>query len=403
MQSGESIPTLGCIQMKILVAHNSYQHRGGEDVVVEAEIRLLREHGHEVQFYQRHNDELQTMSLPSAAISTVWAKRSVDDLDLLCEGFRPDVIHVHNTLPLISPSLYWAATRRNIPIVQTLHNFRLICPQAMLLREGKVCEDCIGRVPWRAVTRKCYRESAVQSAVVSGMLATHHALGTYRQKITRYIALNKFCRDKFVQSGLSAQMFRIKPNFVASQIRPYRRDRSGGLFIGRLSPEKGLHVLIDAVDRISYKGIKVVGKGPLESDIRHAFQDHYIGFKSPQEIQELLHGAEFLVAPSTCYETFGLAALEAFACGTPVIASRHGGLGELVSDGVTGLLFTPGDAADLADKIAWANAHPQAMLEMGRNARAEYEAKYTPERNYEMLIAIYEEAIAEAQGERHAA
>lgn len=389
--------------MKILVAHNSYQQRGGEDVVVDAEIALLRDHGHEVEFYQRHNDELQTMSLPAAAVSTIWAKRSTDDLDRLCERFHPDVIHVHNTLPLISPSLYWAATRRHIPIIQTLHNFRLICPQAMLLRDGKVCEDCVGKHPWRAVTRKCYRESALQSAVLTGMLETHNALGTYREKVTRYIALNEFCREKFIQGGLSPHLFRVKPNFVASKMAPQPTDRSGGVFIGRLSPEKGLHVLIDALRKIPYREIKVVGKGPLESEVRHAFQDHYIGFKSPEEVQTLLHGAQFLVAPSTCYETFGLAALEAFACGTPVIASRHGGLGELVSDGVTGLLFTPGDAADLADKIAWASENPQAMLKMGENARAKYEAKYTPERNYEMLIAIYEEAIADAEGERHAA
>lgn len=389
--------------MKVLVAHNSYQHRGGEDVVVEAEIDLLRSHGHDVMFYQRHNDELKTISLPAAAVSTIWAKRSTDDLERLCKEFQPDVVHVHNTVPLISPSLYWAATKRNIPIVQTLHNFRLICPQAMLLRDGKVCEDCIGKMPWRSVSRKCYRESAVQSAVLTGMLATHHVLGTFREKITRYIVLNEFCKEKFIQSGMSPHLFRIKPNFVSSGAQPSQKVRKGGIFIGRLSPEKGLNVLTEAVGILGAQDIKIVGKGPLEKEISKAFRDCYIGFKSPAEVQALLQSAQFLVAPSTCYETFGLVAIEAFSCGTPVIASRHGGLGELVTDGVTGLLFNPGDAQDLAKKIAWARANPDAMAEMGRNALAEYETKYTPERNYEILLSIYEEVIALARGEKRAA
>jgi glycosyltransferase involved in cell wall biosynthesis len=389
--------------MKILIAHNAYQHRGGEDVVVDREIALLRAHGHEVEFYQRHNDELETMSRPLAAVSTIWSQQSVGELDLLCNTFQPDVIHVHNTLPLISPSLYWIAARRNVPVVQTLHNFRLLCPQAMLLREGKVCEDCIGKIPWRAVTRKCYRESAIQSAVLSGMLVAHRVIGTYRERVTRYIALNTFSRDKFVDSGLSAKLFRIKPNFVESDTVPDWENRTGGIFIGRLSFEKGLDVLIDAVRKLNGASIRVVGTGPLEGVVQQAFRGSYLGFKPPEQVFKLLRTARFLVAPSTCYETFPLVAVEAFACGTPILASRHGGLGELVTDGVTGLLFNPADATDLAAKIAWAESHPEQMLEMGRAARAEYEAKYTPERNYRILMDIYEEAIAVVHGVRDAA
>lgn len=395
-------PSMKNAYMKILVAHNSYQHRGGEDVVVEAEIALLRAHGHEVEFYQRHNDELKSMSLPGAALSTIWANRTVNDLDALCNRFQPDVIHVHNTLPLISPSLYWAAHSRNIPVLQTLHNFRLICPQAMLLRDGKVCEDCLGKSPWRAVTRKCYRDSTLQSAVLSGMLAVHGALGTYRQKVTRYIALNEFCKDKFVASGMDSSLFRIKPNFVCSSLMPQWKHRQGALFIGRLSPEKGLHVLIEAARKTPDVAFKLVGKGPLEDDVRAAFGDAYIGFKSPQEVVQLLGNAQFLVAPSTCYETFGLVAIEAFACGTPVIASRHGGLGEIVQDGVTGLLFNPGDAGDLAEKIEWARSHPGEMMAMGFRARQVYESRYAPEQNYRMLMDIYEEAIESVTREAYA-
>jgi glycosyltransferase involved in cell wall biosynthesis len=389
--------------MKILIAHNAYQRRGGEDVVVDREIALLRAHGHEVEFYQRHNDELQIISWPVAAVSAIWSQRSVDELDRLCNTFQPDVIHVHNTLPLISPSLYWIAARRNVPVVQTLHNFRLLCPQAMLLRAGKMCEDCIGKVPWRAITRKCYRESAVQSAVLSGMLVAHRLLGTYRERVTRYIALNTLSRDKFIDSGLPEKLFRIKPNFVESDTVPDWENRKGGIFIGRLSFEKGLHVLIDAVRKLNGGSIRVVGAGPLEDIVQQAFHDGYLGFKPPEQVFKLLRAAQFLVAPSTCYETFPLVAVEAFACGTPIIASRHGGLGELITDDVTGLLFNPADATDLAAKIAWAESHPERMLEMGRAARAEYDAKYTPKRNYRILMDIYEEAIAAVHGVPNAA
>jgi glycosyltransferase involved in cell wall biosynthesis len=389
--------------MKILVAHNAYQHRGGEDTVVDAEISLLREKGHEVELYQRHNDELESMPRPAAALSAIWARRSADDIGHLCESFRPDVIHVHNTVPLISPSLYWAAAGSNVPVVQTLHNFRLLCPQAMLLRDGKVCEDCVGKVPWRAISHKCYRDSALQTAVLSGMLTTHRALGTYTGKITRYIALNHFCRDKFIKGGLPAELIRIKPNFVACDLQPTWGEREGGLFVGRLSFEKGLEFLTEAVEKLGDRSIRIVGKGPLEESIKRTFGDRYLGPRTPAQVLGLMREARFVVAPSTCYETFGLVAIEAFACGTPVIASRHGGLGELVNDGVTGLLVNPGDANDLADKIAWAQAHPDQMRRMGQAARIEYETKYTPENNYKMLIEIYQDAISAVRGVRHAA
>jgi glycosyltransferase involved in cell wall biosynthesis len=383
--------------MKILIAHNTYQYRGGEDTVVDAESALLRGHGHAVELYSRSNEELQTMSRPQAAIATVWSHRSAAELDRLCEAFRPDLIHVHNTFPLISPSLYWAAARRKIPLVQTLHNFRLLCPQAMLFREGTVCEDCIGKVPWRAMTRKCYRGSALQSAVAVGMLAAHRALGTYRHHVDCYIVLNAFCRDKFIEGGLPPERLRIKPNFVQPFPPPRQSRRRGGLFVGRLSHEKGIHVLIDVAAMLNGAMLRVIGTGPLEGVVREAFERDYLGFMDPERVHAHMGSAEFLVVPSIGVETFGLVVVEAFACGTPVIASRLGGLGNLVRDGVTGLLVEPGNARDLAAKIAWAHAHPEQMLAMGRAAREEYEANFTPERNYQMLMRIYEDAIVGAK------
>jgi glycosyltransferase involved in cell wall biosynthesis len=386
--------------MKILIAHNAYQHRGGEDAVVDAEISLLREHGHEVEIYRLHNDALKQMSGAAAAVSAVWSHRSSGDIDHLCDRFAPDVIHVHNTFPLISPSLYWAAARRAVPVVQTLHNFRLLCPQAIFLRDGKICEDCIGKLPWRAVVRKCYRESAAQSAVVTGMLAVHRAIGTYRERVTRYIALNKFARDKYVEGGLPAARFRIKPNFAPSMQERSWNDRHGGLYVGRLSSEKGLEVLAGATRLAAQVPIEVIGGGPLEPLARQAFGDRYLGFRPLDDIMRRMQTAQFMVLPSICYENSPRTIVEAFSCGLPVIASRLGALADIVTDGVTGLLFTPGDARDLAEKIAWAAAHPEQMAHMGQAARAEYEAHYTPERNHEMLMDIYEDAITAVHRER---
>ncbi|HEX2530762.1 MAG TPA: glycosyltransferase family 4 protein [Burkholderiaceae bacterium] len=388
--------------MKILITHNAYRLAGGEDAVVAAEVALLREHGHEVALYHRHNDELDNMPRTQAALSAIWSRAASADIQRMCAASRPDVVHVHNTFPLMSPSVLWAAHQSNIPVVQTLHNFRLLCPQAMFLRDGRVCEDCLGKLPWRAVTRKCYRGSALQSAVAVGMLATHRALGTYHRRVTRFIALSAFCRDKFIEGGLPAGRFRIKPNFVASEKLPAWSGRTGGIFVGRLSPEKGLDVLMQAVRHIDNTSIRVVGSGPLEQAVRRVFRGDYLGAQPRERVFDLLHEAQFLVAPSISYETFGLALVEAFACGTPVIASRHGAFAELVEDGRTGLLFTPGNARELAEKIGWAQVHPEAMLEMGRAARREYEVKYTPQRNYQMLIEIYEDAIRSENEGRHA-
>ncbi len=389
--------------MRILIAHNAYQLAGGEDAVVDAESALLRGHGHEVEIYRRHNDELKIMRSTVAAASAIWSRRSASEVARRCDVLRPHVIHVHNTFPLISPSILWTAERRGIPVVQTLHNFRLLCPQAMFLRDGKVCEDCLGRLPWRAVARRCYRASGPQSAVAASALAIHRALGTYRERVTRYIAVSQFCRDKFVEGGLPTERIRVKPHFVRSSRRPVWEGRHGGMFVGRLSSEKGLGVLIDAVGELGGSSIRVVGRGPLEPSVRAAFRDEYLGARSREQVLDMLGTARFLVAPSTSYETFGLAPVEAFACGTPVIASRHGAFAELVEQGVSGLLFTPGDAGDLAAKIAWAERHPEEMLRMGQAARLEYEAKYTPERNHELLVRIYEDAISAAREGRHAA
>jgi glycosyltransferase involved in cell wall biosynthesis len=380
-------------QLRILIVHNTYQNRGGEDMVVEVEADMLRNNGHAVEIYSRHNDEI--VAIPSLALAsqTLWSNRTVEDAGRAISSFNPSVIHVHNTFPLISPSLYWAADKARIPVVQTLHNFRLLCPQAMLLRNGRVCEDCLGRLPWRGVAHRCYRGSVAQSGLLAGMLALHRALGTWQNKIARYIALNEFCRRKFIEGGLPADRIAVKPNFVDMPPPPEGATRSGALFVGRLSPEKGIKTLVGAASRVPQATIKVIGTGADEALLQGLGNVHALGFRDAETVRAAMCQAACLVIPSICYETFGLVVIEAFACGTPVIGSRLGAMAALIREGETGLLFEPGNSDDLAEKLAWAEAHPDEMIRMGKAARLEYETKYTPEVNYRQLIAIYDEAL----------
>ena len=381
---------------RVLIAHNVYQRRGGEDSVVAAEIALLRGHGHEVQLYQRHNDEIAAEGRLRSAGSVFWSRRTVHELQTIAREFEPAVIHVHNTFPMMSPSVYWLAARIGVPIVQTVHNFRLLCPQAMLLRDGHVCEDCVGRVPWRAVLYRCYRDSLPASAAVAGMLAVHRALGTYQHKVTRYIALSEFCRAKLIEGGLPARRIAVKPNFVDLP-RHADGERKGALFVGRLSLEKGVDVLAQALREVPGVCLRVLGSGDAGAALRALPNAELCGWQPQHAVHAEMRSASYLILPSICYESFPVTLVEAFACGLPVIASRLGVMQELVEEGRTGVLFEPGSASDLAEKISWAEQHPQILRRMGHAAREAYEARYAPETNYRQLMGVYETAIAESR------
>lgn len=383
---------------RILVVHNAYQQKGGEDSVVDSEIALLRAHGHEVLEYRRSNDDLNHMGRLPAAAQTLWSTRTTADLSRLFATSRPDVMHVHNTFPLISPSLYWAAARARVPVVQTLHNYRLICPQAMLLRDGRICEDCVGKLPWRGACRGCYRESRPQSAVLAAMLSLHRGLGSYSRHVDRYIALTASGRDKLVAGGLPGERIRIKPNFVkAPAALPEHPRRQHALFVGRLSPEKGLATLRDALIRCPEIDVRIAGEGPGAETLSCLPNAIRLGWQTGEAVRQQMQEAFALVLPSIWLEPFGLVMIEAFANGLPVIASRRGAPADIIEDGQTGLLFEPGNAEDLAAKLRWAAAQPETMAEMGRRARSVYEANYTPESNYALLMEIYREAAAAVQ------
>lgn len=384
--------------MRVLVVHNAYQQAGGEDAVVRAETALLRAHGDVVASYARSNDELRRTAAPKAAIDALWSTGARADVDAICRSFQPDVIHVHNTFFVISPAIYWTAARRRIPVVQTLHNFRLICAQGTFLRDGAPCEDCLGKLPWRPVLRRCYRGSASESALMAGVLAGHALLGTWRDKVTRYVALSEFARERFIAAGLPAERIRVKPNFVEGGPRQLPRVRHGGLFVGRLTTDKGVGVLLEALRQCGPAEVRVAGTGPLQSLVAQQLGEAYMGFATADQVAVRMREAAFLVLPSIGHEQMPVTVLEAFAHGLPVIASRRGALAGMVRDGATGLLVEPESASDLAQKMRWALDHPDRMEDMGRAARAEYERLYTAPTNYDILRDIYEDAISAVQG-----
>ena len=390
--------------VKILVAHAAYQKHGGEDAVVEAEERLLRAHGHSVVRYRRHNEELNgrgPLGIFVAGMQTVWSSASARELTALLAKEKPDVVHFHNIFPLISPAAYYACADANVSVVQTLHNYRLLCPGANFLRDGRVCEECLGRsVPWPGVLHGCYRESRAATAAVTTMTAVHRGMNTWREKVGLYIALSEFARGKFIEGGLPAGRIVVKPNFVD----PDPGLKCGGgeyaLYVGRLSVEKGLRVLLGAWSRLREKiPLRIVGDGPLREELTAEIKGkrlssvELLGQLPPREIAALMQGARFLVLPSVCYENFPLAVAEAFACGLPVIASRLGAIAEIITDSHTGVHVAPGDAADLAAKADWAWRNPEKLQALGNAGRQEYLSKYGPEQNYKQLMRIFGRAM----------
>ena len=385
--------------IKILIIHNRYIQYGGEDSVVESEMDLLKSHGHDVRLYARDNQEVNQMGKLDLLINSVWSRKSKDDLLQLINEFRPDIIHVHNTFPLISPVVYWAACEARVPIVQTIHNFRLACLQAMFLRDGEVCEDCLGKIPWRGVMHKCYRDSFSASIVSAISLQTHRVIGTYKNKISGYIALNSFCRNKLVDMGLKADRIFVKPNFVSMPNIEKNTSRISGnpLFVGRLSKDKGVQILADAMKYFPDIMFDVVGVGPDDHVFNGLTNVNIKGNLPLDDVYALMRAAPFLIMPSIWYENMPRTLVESFGCGTPVIASRIGALAELVENEKSGLLFEPGSCDDLCRAVKWALNHVDEMTDMGVCVREIYDQKYTDKKNYTMMIDIYERIILLSQ------
>ena len=397
--------------MKIMMVHNTYQEAGGEDVVFESEKRLLERSGQTVIPYVRSNMELQNASfLDRIAIAPrmVWSSKTRQEFAAILDARNPDIVHIHNTFFVISPSIYSACSERGIPVVQTLHNFRLLCPGANFFRDGIICNECVDQNLLQSIRHGCYRNSRRATAGVVLMLSLHRALDTWRSSVTRFIVLTEFAKEKFVAAGFPSDKFVVKPNFVD----PDPRERVGAgeyvLYVGRLMENKGSQVLLNAWKKLRAPyPLQIVGDGPeraaREAQVR-ALQLPGVTFRgrlSRAAVFEAIKGARFVLVPSILYEGFSMSIIESLACGTPVLCSRLGGMIELAEDGVTGLHFNSGDPQDLARTVEWAWNHPVELAQMGRAARRKYERDYTAEKNYSLLMEIYEQAMAAGVQGRH--
>jgi len=385
--------------MKIIVAHNFYQQPGGEDQVFADECRLLAEHGHEVTPFTVHNDDVPEYSRLGLARATVWNGAVAAELGELVRTTKSELVHFHNTFPLLSPAVYHAARSAGAAVVQTLHNYRLLCPGANFFRDGRICEDCLGkRFAWPAIQHACYRGSRAATAVTATMLAAHRLKRTWTEAVDAYVALTEFARGKLIAGGLPEDKIAVKPNFVSPD--PQAGAGRGGyaLYVGRLSAEKGIDLLLSAWRRLDGAvPLKIVGDGPLADQVREAAErDPHIerlGAQPLDKVHQLLGEAAFLVCASACYEGLPKTIVEAFAKGTPVVAPWHGAMAEIVEHGRTGLHFAPGDADSLAAQALSLFRDAPARERMRGAARAEFEAKYTAARNYALLLEIYRAAL----------
>jgi len=387
--------------MRVLMLHNRYLTPGGEDESTAAEATLLRDSGHTVELLEHDNRTIEYIGRTRTAFRTLWSSESFRQIKNKLRSRDFDVVHVQNFFPLWSPSVYYAAGKCGIPVVQTLRNYRLMCVSATLFRNGRPCEDCLGRViAWPGVIHSCYRDSHAGSAVLASMIGLHKLVGTWKHKVQIYVALTEFARDKYIQAGLPAEKILVKPNFVHPSPSPGSGGGRYALFVGRLSEEKGIRTLLEAWRSAEQPlPLRIVGDGPLSDFVKATVNTvrnvQYLGRKSAPEVTDLMRDAEFLVFPSAWYEGMPRTVIEAFAAGTPVLASNIGATATMVIPGKTGFHFPPSDVSALRRQAEWCSRNLPEVLALRQNARKEFEEKYTGEANLEMLLSIYRKAQAD--------
>lgn len=381
---------------RVLQVHTRYRQAGGEDRAVEAERVLLEDAGLDVEQVIFDNANLrESRSLAGdlrLAASAIWSPSAARRVETAARAHRADVIHVHNTFAAASPSVYAAGSALGMPVVQTLHNYRLICPAATLFRDGRQCTDCVGApLPMPAVVHACVRGSRSQSLVAATAIGLHRRIGTFTRHVDAYIALTSFQKRMLVEGGLPADRIHVIPNFAEPDAAPGSVARSGILFVGRLSTEKGIDALLEAA-ALAPGLLRIAGEGPEHQPVTIAAARgdlEYLGPVTSEAVSDLMRRAVAVVVPSVCFEGFPMVVLEAYASGTPVIASRIGSLEDVVEDGVTGLHVAPGDGHDLARRLRWAVDHPDEMRALGTNARQRSELRYRGTEHLNALVEVY--------------
>lgn len=394
---------------KVLIIHNFYQQSGGEDKVVEQESAMLRSRGIETEHYYVHNDSIQSKGLANMAklaVEATWSFPEFKRIKELLLRVKPDVVHVHNFFPVISPSVYHACERLGIPVVQTLHNYRLICPAATFMRGNEVCEKCLHGTLLHSIRHGCYRGSQLQTIPVAAMIKFNELIGTWQHKVSRYIALTEFARDKFAESGIPLDRIAVKPNFVHHQTVKAKYDPNDRylLFVGRISAEKGVRNLLQAWSQLEDRGglrLVIIGDGPEKAELAAAHQQEDIRFLGKQDgdtVLDCMSRAMYVMVPSIWYEGFPMTIVESYSVGTPVLCSRIGALEEVVEDGVTGFHFQHDDLENIKTVIRRAVAY-ENYAAMRQKVAQNYAAHYTEEVNVKQLLAIYSEAMEECDYE----
>jgi glycosyltransferase involved in cell wall biosynthesis len=390
--------------MRVLMVHNYYQVWGGEDEAMNQEMQLLRDYGHDVELYSRHNNEIKSFSYLQKALMLLkpsWSFES-HNIKQVIKEFKPDIIHFHNFFPLISPSAHYACSEIGIPVVQTLHDFRLLCPNGWFFRDGKVCEKCSKDFLLRGILHGCYRNSRIQVIPVILMMKIHRLLGTWQKKVDAFITLTEFTHRKFIEAGLPETRMFVCPNFLAEDPGMGDSVRDYALFVGRLSKEKGILTLIEAWKELSNVPLKIVGDGPLRPQVEQYIREYgleqveLVGFVPLERVFGYLKRALFLILPSTTQETFGRVIIEAYATGTPVIASRLGAMIDLVREKKTGLLFNASEPDDLVSKVRYAIEHPIELANWGQKARRTFEQKFSSDVIHSRLMEICNIAIGKS-------
>ncbi|MBT8062207.1 MAG: glycosyltransferase [Xanthomonadales bacterium] len=389
--------------MKIVMCHEYYQRRGGEDEVFDLETALLRREGHEVIVRTAHNDEIRQRSLLRTGLGALWNQRQYREFRDLVRQEKPDIVHFYNTFPLISPAAIHGAKSAGATVVQSLHNYRLMCVNASLFRELKPCENCVGStVPLAGVKHGCYHDSRVQSAAVAAMLATHSLASTWTSKVDLFLlGSTEFALARFEKAGLDPTRIVLKPNFVSPD--PGIGDGAGGyaLFVGRFDAEKGVEDLLRAWKlHEPQRKLVIVGDGPLAELVAAATERlpnvEWLGRQTLEEMYETMKHAAFLVFPSRWYEAMPRTILDAFAVGTPVLASRVGVMQHLIREDQTGRFFEPGSARSLQRESERMFRQGEPLSAMRNAARRAYETSYTADQNYKLIIDAYRRAIDSA-------
>nr|WP_206703986.1 glycosyltransferase family 4 protein [Paenibacillus polymyxa] len=394
---------------KVLIIHNFYQQSGGEDKVVEQESAMLRSRGIETEHYYVHNDSIQSKGLANMAklaVEAAWSFPEFKRIKELLLRVKPDVVHVHNFFPVISPSVYHACERLGVPVVQTLHNYRLICPAATFMRGNEVCEKCLHGTLLHSIRHGCYRGSQLQTIPVAAMIKFNELIGTWQHKVSRYIALTEFARDKFAESGIPLDRIAVKPNFIHHQTVKAKYDPNDRylLFVGRISAEKGVRNLLQAWSQLEDRGglrLVIIGDGPQKAELAAAYAQEDIRFLGKQDgdtVLDCMSRAMYVMVPSIWYEGFPMTIVESYSVGTPVLCSRIGALEEIVEDGVTGFHFQHDDLENIKTVIRRAVAY-ENYAAMRQKVAENYAAHYTEEVNVKQLLAIYSEAMEECDDE----